>query len=331
MDTSIQFPEGDRAARVMIATAFEPGDRVTGALLREVGPTATLHLADADGPVPGLDEERAAAWRAQARVNPDRAGRVLADSDRLGLRILIPGDPDWPVALDQLGDRAPAVIWAKGNTDLLRAPAPAAISMVGARAATRYGQDAATEIAAELAEQRIPIISGGAYGIDATSHRATLLHGGSTIAVLPGGLDRPYPTGNADLFDRIATSGLLVSEIPSGSAPTKWRLMQRGRIMAALSAGVVVVEAGYRSSALHVVREAASLGRRVGAVPGPITSSASAGSNRLLQSGEAEMITSASDVVATILWGQGYTAERNHALPAEQAPRTPSPPSPLGR
>lgn len=331
MDTNTRFPEGDRAARVMIATAFEPGDRVTGALLREVGPTATIRLADTDGPVPGLDEEQAAAWRAQARVNPDRAGRVLADSDRLGLRILIPGDPDWPVALDQLGDRAPAVVWAKGNTDLLQAPASAAISMVGARAATRYGQDAATELAAELAEQRVPIISGGAYGIDAAAHRAALLHGGATIAVLPGGLDRPYPAGNADLLDRIASSGLLLSEIPFGSAPTKWRLLQRGRIMAALSAGVVVVEAGYRSSTLHVVREAASLGRRVGAVPGPITSAASAGSNRLLQSGEAEMITSASDVVATILWGQGHTVERNHTLPAVQGPRTSSPPSSLGR
>lgn len=227
------------------------------------------------------------------------------------MRILIPSDLDWPTGLESLAHRAPLALWAKGTTSLLRPSAPPAIAIVGARAATGYGETVATELAGELADQGIPVVSGGAYGIDAAAHRSTILRGGRTIAVLPSGLDRLYPSGNQSLFDRIAETGLLLSEQPPGTAPTRWRMEQRARIIAAISTGVLLVEAGVRSSTINVIREAHTQGRPVGAVPGPVTSASSALPNQVIQGGQATMITSSWDIGAFLLKGQRHlTRER---------------------
>lgn len=293
----------ERTARVMSAIAFEPADEITGTLVNSEGPLATLRLADGDGPVPGLTTEQVDAWRAgpRARLNPAHIDQAFAQSDRHGMRLLVPGDQEWPAEVDQLGAVAPFALWAKGPSTSLAHPEVARVAVIGARAATKYGYEAATELTTDLARTGVHIVSGGAYGIDGAAHRAALLHGAPTIAVLPSGLDRLYPVGHADLFDRIAQSGLLLSELPPGTAPTRWRLQQKSRLMAALSDGVLVVEAGVRSSVFDVVRAASTLRRPVGAVPGPITSPSSSGPNLMIQGRQAMLVTSVEDARTFLL------------------------------
>ncbi len=172
------------------------------------------------------------------------------------------------------------------------------MTFTGARAATSYGEHVAQSLANDIAGQGGVIVSGGAYGIDGAAHRAALASGGRTVAVLAGGLDRPYPTGHRELLDQVGREGALVSELPPGSTPTRWRFLARNRLLAAVSAATVVVEAGYRSGSLHVAAQAAGLGRPVGAVPGPVTSAASAGCHRLLREGTARVVTDIADLCA---------------------------------
>jgi DNA processing protein len=170
------------------------------------------------------------------------------------------------------------------------------VSIVGARAATAYGESVAAELAGDLAAGGVAVISGGAYGIDGAAHRAALGAGGTTIAYLAGGVDRAYPVGHQQLFDRIRNGGAVLSEVPCGAAPTKWRFLQRNRLIAAAGAATVVVEAGWRSGSLNTAGHAAALGRPLGAVPGPVTSAASAGCHRLLREYDAVCVTSAQEV-----------------------------------
>jgi DNA processing protein len=209
--------------------------------------------------------------------------------------LVIPGDEHWPAALGDLGAHGPICLWVRGDTSALSRLEPS-VALVGARAATSYGEHVTSELAAELAGSGIPIISGAAYGIDGVAHRAALAVGGQTVALLAGGADRPYPAGHAQLIERISTHGVVVSEVPCGAAPTRWRFLQRNRIIAALSTATVVVEAGWRSGSLNTAGHAAQLGRALGAVPGPITSAASAGTHRLLREYAATCVTSADDV-----------------------------------
>jgi DNA processing protein len=142
----------------------------------------------------------------------------------------------------------------------------------------------------------VTIVSGGAYGIDGMAHRGCLATGGTTVAALAGGVDRAYPAGHADLLGRIAQGpGVVIAEVPCGTPPTKWRFLQRNRLIAALSDATVVVEAGWRSGSLNTAGHASALGRPLGAVPGPVTSAASAGCHRLLREYDARCVTSADD------------------------------------
>lgn len=140
------------------------------------------------------------------------------------------------------------------------------------------------------------IVSGAAYGIDGMAHRAALACDGNTVAVLAGGVDRFYPTGHDELLGRIAEAGVIVSELPVGSAPTKWRFLQRNRIIAAIAQKTFMVEAGHRSGSLNTAGHALAIGRPVGAVPGPVTSVASAGRHRLIREHGATLITTAEEV-----------------------------------
>ncbi|MDF2576486.1 MAG: dprA, partial [Agromyces sp.] len=157
------------------------------------------------------------------------------------------------------------------------------IALVGARAATGYGEHVTMEASAGLVDRGFAIVSGGAYGIDGMAHRAALASRGVTVAFLAGGVDRFYPLGHEALLARIADTGAVVSELPCGSAPTKWRFLQRNRLIAAAADATVVLEAGMRSGSLNTAGHAAALGRPLGAVPGPVTSPASAGCHRLLR------------------------------------------------
>ena len=171
------------------------------------------------------------------------------------------------------------------------------MSIVGSRAASAYGTHVAGEIAADLAEQGWVVVSGGAYGIDAAAHRGALAAHGITIAVLACGLDQPYPAGHAELFSSIAASGLVMSEWPPGRRPARMRFLIRNRVIAALSGGTVVVEAGERSGALSTARHAANLVKPLMAVPGPVTSAQSVGCHRILREWGATCVTCAADVI----------------------------------
>lgn len=296
-------------ARVMLAIASEPGDEVTGKLIRSLGPSETVWLAmgptDANEPV--LTDVDAWRQRVGPRLSEDHARQAMEASDRLGMRMLIPGDAGWPVSMQRWGDRGPVALWVMGAVEHLSAPS--SVGIVGARAATSYGTYIAGELATESADAGHVVVSGGAYGIGGAAHRAALATGGSTVAVLPAGLDRLYPSGHQQLFERIAQGGTLVSELPPGARPTRHRFEQQGRLIAALSSALIVVEAGYRSGALLVAAQAMEIGGQVGAVPGPITSAASAGCHRLIRDEMAEVVTGMVDITQMLRRAGAYPAK----------------------
>lgn len=291
----------EQIARVVLAAVSEPGDGVTGTLLRSLGASETVRLIKTREPVPdAIDNTDGALWRdrLRARLRDADVDRVLADTERRGFTILTPGDSRWPTELRELGIHEPIALWIAGNCSVLAAHTPRRVAIVGARAATSYGEHVATELASELAGSGVSVVSGGAYGIDGAAHRAAIsAHPAAAVAVLAGGLDRPYPAGNASLFDRIVEScGALISELPPGAAPTKWRFIQRNRLLATLAGATVVVEAGSRSGSLDIAIRAHTLGRPVGAVPGPVTSAASTGCHRLLRERIATVVTNANEI-----------------------------------
>lgn len=205
--------------------------------------------------------------------------------------------PHWPQGLNDLEKHQPRGLWLVGKPELL---VRKSISFVGSRMASSYGELATAELIGPLVNRGFSVVSGGAYGVDSMAHRAALAMDGATVAVMAGGLDRLYPSGNAALFQQIRQFGCLVSEMPPGSAPTKWRFLQRNRLIAALGLGTVVVEANPKSGAVSTANRALELGRPLGAVPGPINSPGSDGCHRLIRESGAELITHADDILELI-------------------------------
>lgn len=288
----------ERAARVFWSGVVEPGDAVAGALLARVPADAALRIAAhpaeiarATGIGPRAAAEASARWR--PRLHSELVSDALKRAERARVSILVPSDPEWPTSVDDLGDHAPLALWVRGDP---RALHPPSIALVGARAATPYGEHVAGELAAGLAGGGISVVSGAAYGIDGAAHCGALASAqGATVAVLAGGCDRAYPAGHERMLGQIAATGAVVTEVPCGGAPTKWRFLSRNRVIAALSHATVVVEAGARSGSLNTAGHAASLGRPLGAVPGPVTSPASLGCHRLLREYDAVCITDAAE------------------------------------
>ena len=305
--TPLAVPSGaEERARAALTYLAEPGDPALGALLEICEPAEVLAAIRA-GLLPGIGpgcgdrpasrkalERALECWRARLPGLPDDAG--LAGAYRDGIRLVCPGDPEWPAGLDELGPARPYALWLRGSADL-RAGCLRSVAMVGCRAASGYGAHVAGEIAADLGEQGWMIVSGGAYGIDAAAHRGALTTGASTVAVLACGVDYPYPVGHADLFAAIAGQGLVISEWPPGRHPARLRFLIRNRVIAALACGTVIVEAAERSGALNTARHAADLGRPLMAVPGPVTSAESAGCHRIIREWGATLVTRAADVI----------------------------------
>ncbi len=299
----------DERARRLFATyvwswIIEPGDGIAGRLVAALGAEPALReviSGGRDGVARDAASISATQWgEALERWRP-RLGRTdlhdaLAIARRSGLSLLTPEDPGWPAPVADLGDHAPLLLWVRGDIGALTR-STRSIAVVGARAATSYGEHIAMELSADLAGHGVSVVSGAAYGIDGAAHRAALTAGGTTIALLAGGADRPYPAGHGELIERIAASGAVVSEAPCGTAPTKWRFLQRNRLIAALSDATVVVEAGWRSGSLNTAAHAAALSRPLGAVPGPVTSAASAGCHRLLRDFDARCVTNAAEAL----------------------------------
>jgi DNA processing protein len=295
-----------KLARAALAYLAEPGDPALGALLGICEPAEVMAAIKADmlpaaGPGCGDSPASRAAlehalgrWRARLPGLPGDQDVIAACGD--GIRLIGPDDAEWPASLDRLGPARPYALWLRGRADLGSACLRSA-SMVGSRAATGYGAHVAGEIAADLAEQGWTVVSGGAYGIDAAAHRGALATGGVTIAVLACGVDHPYPAGHAELFSAIAADGLVISEWPPGRRPARLRFLIRNRVIAALSCGTVIVEAGERSGALNTARHAAELAKPLMAVPGPVTSAQSAGCHRIMREWGATCVTEAADII----------------------------------
>lgn len=291
----------DRFARGLWSALTEPGDGVAGALRDRWGAVEALVIAlqpegrEGEAAAAGVDADALQKARERWQPRTRDLAETFAAARRAGAALLTPADPQWPTGFEDLGRHAPVALWTLGAPDRPLTPG-AAVAVVGARAATAYGEHVAMELAAELAATGTTIVSGAAYGVDGCAHRAALQVGGTTLALLAGGVDRPYPAGHSDMLDRIARTGVVASEVPCGSTPTKWRFLARNRLIAAAAQATVVVEAGWRSGSLNTAHHAASLGRPLGAVPGPITSAASAGCHRLLREADAHCITGADDV-----------------------------------
>lgn len=285
-------------ARAVWSVLTEPGDGAAGALIAQCGAVEALRVITSTGRE-GLEAARA---RWLPRLRPDATTAVLHAARRAGATLVVPGDPSWPARLDDLGVHAPAALWRRGKDTGYGRPT---VALVGARASTGYGEGVAADLAADLSDAGVVVVSGAAYGIDGAAHRAALSTGGMTVAFLAGGVDRPYPRGHEGLLTQIASAGAVWSETPCGTAPTKWRFLARNRLIAAIADAVVVVEAGWRSGSLNTAAHAASLGRALGAVPGPITSAASAGCHRILREYGGACVTAAADVLEMIGAGQG--------------------------
>ncbi|SDR70513.1 DNA-processing protein DprA [Agrococcus carbonis] len=287
----------------------EPGDGVAGMLRERVGAAQALQLlvegagpdawASAIGDAESARRIPDALARWQPRLSAERILGAFAQGAAHSQVLLTRDDPRWPAALDDLGPHAPAALWMRGDPDALAACDRSA-ALVGSRASSGYGELVTGQLAAGLVARRFAIVSGGAYGIDGTAHRAALASGGTTVAVLAGGLDRFYPAGNDELLRRVAAAGCVVAEAPSGVPPTRWRFLARNRLIAALASATVVVEAGRRSGSINTAGHAAALGRPLGAVPGPVTSGASTGCHRLLREYGAAVVERAEDVVELV-------------------------------
>jgi DNA processing protein len=239
----------------------------------------------------------------------DMAGADLTAAAEAGATLLCPEDgPLWPesamrgfdaaVIRGVHGSAPPLALYVRGELPS-RLPA-GAVTVIGSRASTGYGERVTADIAAGLARAGYTVVSGGAFGIDTVAHRTAVATSGNTVAVLACGIDRSYPTANAGLLRRVALTGAVVSEYPPGTTPAKHRFLVRNRLLGAFSAVTVVVEAGRRSGSLSTASAAAHLGRIVMAVPGPVTSAMSVGCHLLLRDRFALLAADVDDVLAVL-------------------------------
>lgn len=290
----------ERLARAALSRLVEPGHLGVARLIADIGAEELYRALCRETSLPQLHDDLGGRLRT---IDPVQE---LEQAARLGIRFVVPGDPEWPARLDDLDAAEPLQqrggvpigIWLRGP---LRLDAWAdSVAVVGSRSATTYGTAVAGDIVAGVAHHGTGVISGAAFGIDQAAHRAALGSATPTAAVLACGVDRVYPEAHRDLLLHLAAEQLVLSESPPGAAPMRVRFLARNRIIAALTSGTVVVEAAVRSGALNTANWAARLGRPVMAVPGPVTSAASQGAHQLVRSGVATLVTTAADVLEVV-------------------------------
>lgn len=292
-----------RRARAYLTRVAEPPAPALCAFIDAHGPVdAARRVQTQQVPEPVASETR-------ARHELDLVDADFAAAAEVGARLVIPEDEEWPTHLVTTLARTtatgtswatpPVALWVQSEAPL-RDVLTNAVSVIGARAATSYGEHVATEVGYGLASAGTTVVSGLAYGIDAAAHRGALAASGLTAAVIATGINQCYPAGNQRLLHEIRTHGAVVTEYPPDTLPARNRFLSRNRLIAALSHSTVVVEATDRSGSLHTARRARELGRRVMAVPGPITSTQSSGCHQLLSEHSAELVTSVADIQAAL-------------------------------
>ena len=277
----------------------EPSAEIAG-VLRSLGSSYTPgeHSMSYEEFTHGVAKKRR-RWQGRQRFESQRECTMATTC---GVWLVTPADDLWPTHLQDLGDEAPYGLWGKGDPAKLRILTTnfqKCVAVVGSRDASVYGSDATSYLVHELAQKGHVIISGGAYGIDVAAHRAALAAGSSsvpTIALMAGGLDHFYPVQNTEILHRIVDEGLILSEVSIGNTPTRWRFLERNRLIAALSHDIVVVEARWRSGALNTARHGLEIGRELWAVPGNINSPNSVGCHRLIRDGYARILSEVQDI-----------------------------------
>ncbi|WP_081893440.1 DNA-processing protein DprA [Actinoalloteichus caeruleus] len=308
-------------ARAYLLRVAEPPGRSLCDFVAEHGPVRAAQLVRTGRTPREVTDEVQARRHLWCGEEEEAAARAV------GSELLVPEHADWPSdrlsRLDQASlagqgpGRSPLALWVRGAREL-GALSARSVSVVGARAATGYGEQVAAELAHDLAGRGFTVVSGAAYGVDGAAHRGALAVRGRTMAVLASGLDAGSPAGHQTLLRRIVSGGgAVVSEYPPGTPPARHRFLVRNRLIAALGEGLVLVEAGRRSGARNTAGAAAALGRVVMAVPGPVTSLMSVGCHDLLRDGGALLVTSADDVAEA-------AGRLGSDLPEDQGPGSPS-------
>ncbi|UVS80590.1 DNA-processing protein DprA [Actinokineospora sp. UTMC 2448] len=292
-----------RLARAYLSRVAEPPAPALTTLIELVGPIRAAAM------VRHGDVNTAVAAETDARRDHHHAATDLSYASKVGARLVCPEDAEWPadhlaaLTLAQAEGLAwaapPIALWVRGDRPLAESLGAAA-GIVGARAATAYGDHVASDFAYSLAKAGTTVVSGAAFGIDAAAHRGALAGEGLTVAVLPCGIDVTYPAAHDSLLRHIAAKGLLVTEYPPGTHPAKFRFLVRNRLAAAFSAATVVVEAGVRGGSRHTAAVARVLDRPVLAVPGPVTSATSRGCHDLLREHRADLVTSADEILQVL-------------------------------
>lgn len=294
----------ERRACLSLSLVAEPGDPRLMPMLDERGPVEIVAtLLGEHGPGTSMP----ASWVERARTLERLVRDTLERAQAAGLRWLARTDSGWPAQLDDLNHLdplngatgSPLGLWLRGAGNLADL-AQSSVAVVGARDATTYGAEVAGDLAADVTDAGLVVVSGAAYGIDGCAHRGALAMGKPTVAVLAGGADVDYPRSHTALLARIAAEGLVVSEQAPGQTPLKARFLSRNRIIAGLTGGTVVVEAARRSGSLNTLNWADQLGRVTMALPGPVTSQASVGVHEALRAGKAMLVTSGADVVEAL-------------------------------
>ncbi|MFD4643981.1 DNA-processing protein DprA [Lentzea sp. NPDC058436] len=294
-------PDAVRLARAYLSRVAEPYPAALAALIAEVGPIEAAELVRSGEVSPSV------ASQTSARRAEERAHADLAFMARIGGRLVIPEDDEWPrwplLGLENVAARRcggePIALWVRGP-HFLADVVERAVAVVGSRAASAYGEQVAGEFAYGLALAGLTVVSGAAYGIDGAAHRGALGARGLTIAVLACGVDNAYPAGHQGLLAKISREGLIVSEYPPGVMPARHRFLTRNRLIAALGGGTVVVEAGRRSGAKNTAAITQAVGRPLMAVPGPVTSASSVGCHELLRDGRAVSVSSVAEIVESV-------------------------------
>lgn len=292
-------PEPERLARAALSRVGEPGSvELLEEVARRGGQDAYEDL------LAGRSRLSPHLAARMARVDP---AAELERAGELGIRFVVPGDEEWPVALDDLAfaepvqqrGGVPVGLWVRGRGRLDEL-ARHAVALVGSRSATSYGCQVAYDIGSGLAQADHTVVSGAAFGIDYHGHRGALARARPTVAVLACGVDRAYPEKHAPLLEHIAETGAVVSEAPLGGAAMRVRFLARNRLIAGLCRGTVVVEAAVRSGALNTANWTVGLGRTLMGVPGPVTSASSVGVHQLVRSRGALLVTSAAEVLEAV-------------------------------
>jgi DNA processing protein len=303
-------------ARIAWGFMAQPGDPFARTLCTALGPREALARVVGNGSVSRVtagialeDTPLTAAHRERlkASYDPDTVRRSMAVQERAGIIALEQSHPDWPETLHDLGDAAPLTLWVRGDPGAWSVSTPR-LAVVGSRAPTAAGLAHTASIIAGPWLDHAAVISGGATGIDTVAHHAALLHHRVPIAVLAGGLEGVYPTQNSGLMNHVAQAGAIFSEAPCGMRVRPEKFLARNRLIAALSHGVIVVEAAYRSGAINTAHHAANLGREVAVVPGRWDDKASRGCFRLAKDLGARILTEPADAGLVLPLGSGVRA-----------------------